>query len=36
VNDLLRISDAATAAFGTLDLPADGPQSVRLFFQGVG
>ncbi len=36
VNELLRISDTATAAFGELDLPPDGPQSVRLFFQGVG
>ncbi len=36
VNDLIRISDAATAAFGSLELPADGPQAVRFFFQGVG
>jgi len=36
VNELLRISEAATTAFGSLDLPADGPQAVRLFFQGVG
>lgn len=36
VNDLLRISDAASTAFGAIELPADGPQAVRFFFQGVG
>ena len=36
VNELLRISEAAMGALGTLELPADGPQAVRLFFQGVG
>jgi hypothetical protein len=36
VNELLRISDAASDAFGALEIPSDGPQAVRLFFQGVG
>jgi hypothetical protein len=34
--DLIRISDAATEAFGGLDLPEDGPQAIRLYFQGFG
>jgi len=36
VNELIRISDAAAAAFGALDLPPDGPRAVRLYFQGFG
>lgn len=36
VNELLRISETAATAFGSLDLPPDGPKAVRLFFQGVG
>ena len=36
VNDLLRISDTAATAFGAIELPADGPRTVRFFIQGIG
>ncbi len=36
MNDLLKISDTASAALDAVELPADGPQAVRFFFQGVG
>lgn len=36
MNELIRISDTAADAFGALDLPADGPRAIRLYFQGFG
>ena len=36
VNDMVKMSEAATVALGGLDLPQDGPQAIRLYFQGFG
>jgi hypothetical protein len=33
---LINITDSAAEAFKGLELPADGPQAIRLFFQGFG
>lgn len=33
---MINITEAADAAFRNLDLPDDGPQAIRLYFQGFG
>lgn len=33
---MINISTAAGEAFQGLDLPEDGPQAIRLYFQGFG
>ncbi len=33
---LIRISESAAKAFESLELPAEGPQAIRLYFQGFG
>jgi hypothetical protein len=33
---MITISEAAGTAFNGLDLPEDGPQAIRLYFQGFG
>jgi len=36
VATMINITEAADAAFRNLDLPEDGPQAIRLYFQGFG
>ena len=33
---LINITESAAEAFKSLELPADGPQAIRLYFQGFG
>ncbi len=33
---ILQISEAARRAFAALELPADAPQAIRVYFQGFG
>jgi len=33
---LINITDSAADAFKGIDLPSDGPQAIRLYFQGFG
>ncbi len=33
---MINITEAADAAFRNLDLPEDGPNAIRLYFQGFG
>jgi hypothetical protein len=33
---LINITDSAAEAFKGIDLPSDGPQAIRLYFQGFG
>ncbi len=33
---LINITESAAEAFKTLELPSDGPQAIRLYFQGFG
>jgi len=36
VSTLISISETAGTAFLGLDLPEEGPQAIRLYFQGFG
>jgi len=33
---MINITDSAATALNGLELPAEGPQAIRLFFQGFG
>ncbi len=36
MNQMIQITDAARSAFQALELPADAPQAIRVYFQGFG